>query len=43
MNVELLAEPELQFGSEGQHVDIRFGIKNYGPVTWNDPSAPPRN
>jgi hypothetical protein len=40
MNVELLAEPELQFGSEGRHVDIRFGIKNYGPVTWNDPSAP---
>ena len=28
MNVTLLPEPELQFGNNGRHVDIRFGIRN---------------
>jgi hypothetical protein len=39
MNVELLAEPELDFGA-GKHVDIRFGLKNYGPVTFEVDTAP---
>jgi hypothetical protein len=39
MKAELLTEPELQFGA-GTHVDIRFGLKNYGPITFDDPAAP---
>lgn len=39
MKAELLSEPELQFGA-GTHVDIRFGLKNYGPITFDDPTAP---
>jgi len=39
MKAELLIEPELQFGA-GTHVDIRFGLKNYGPITFDDPAAP---
>jgi len=39
MKIELLTEPELEFGA-GRHVDIRFGLKNYGPVTFDDPVAP---
>jgi len=39
MKVELLTEPELEFGA-GRHVDIRFGLRNYGPITFDDPIAP---
>lgn len=39
MKIEMLVEPELEFGA-GRHVDIRFGLKNYGPVTFDDPVAP---
>ncbi|MBU6410805.1 MAG: hypothetical protein KGR98_10510, partial [Verrucomicrobia bacterium] len=39
MKAELLPEPELQFGA-GTHVDIRFGLKNCGPITFDDPTAP---
>ena len=39
MKVELLSEPELEFGA-GRHVDIRFGLRNYGPITFDDPTAP---
>jgi len=39
MRAELLIEPELEFGA-GRHVDIRFGLKNYGPVTFDDRTAP---
>jgi hypothetical protein len=31
MNLAFLEEPELEFGS-GKHIDIRFGIMNYGPL-----------
>lgn len=31
MNLHFIEEPELQFGS-GRHIDIRFGIMNYGPL-----------
>jgi len=31
MNISFIEEPELQFGA-GRHVDIRFGIMNYGPL-----------
>src|SRR6266446_5936310 len=39
MRAELLIEPELEFGA-GRHVDIRFGLKNHGPVTFEDRTAP---
>lgn len=39
MKIELLPEPELEFGG-GRHVDIRFGLRNYGPITFDDPVAP---
>jgi hypothetical protein len=29
---EILAEPELEFGGAGRHIDPRFGIANYGPA-----------
>ena len=39
MKLTLLPEPELQFGA-GRHIDIRFGIKDYGPLDFGQPSAP---
>jgi hypothetical protein len=39
MKLELLPEPELDFGA-GKHVDIRFGLKNYGPVSFEVDTAP---
>ncbi len=32
MNIEILDEPELEFAS-GRHVDIRFGLMDYGPLS----------
>lgn len=32
MNVTILPEPELEFGNGGRHIDIRFGLANYGPL-----------
>jgi hypothetical protein len=40
MKAELLKEPELEFGGSFQHIDIRFGIMNYGPFDLNSPLAP---
>jgi len=39
MQVQLLPEPELEFGT-GRHVDIRFGLMNYGPLDAGTPLAP---
>jgi hypothetical protein len=39
MKITLLNEPELQFGS-GTHVDIKFGLMNYGPLDFDQPLAP---
>ena len=33
MKVDLIDEPELEFGGS-RHVDIRFGVANYGPLIW---------
>lgn len=38
---EHIAEPELQFGA-GKHVDIRFGLRDYGPFDAGHPSQPQR-
>ena len=32
MRADFLAEPELEFGGGSRHVDIRFGLMNYGPL-----------
>ena len=32
MNVTILPEPALEFGSGGRHIDIRYGLANYGPL-----------
>lgn len=34
-----LAEPELEFNG-GKHIDIRYGLMNYGPFDQNLPTAP---
>ena len=39
MNIEFLNEPELEFGA-GRHVDIRFGLMNYGPLDFANTLAP---
>ncbi|MCC6191705.1 MAG: hypothetical protein IT318_21970 [Anaerolineales bacterium] len=39
MEVHLLREPELQFGN-GRHIDIRFGLMNYGPLDIASSLAP---
>lgn len=39
MRLELLPEPELEFGN-GTHVDIRFGLRDFGPITVDVGTAP---
>ena len=39
MKVDFIQEPELEFGAE-KHIDIRFGIMNYGPFDYKDRLAP---
>ena len=39
MKLTYLDEPELEFGA-GRHLDIRFGIAEYGPLDYSDPRAP---
>jgi hypothetical protein len=39
MNVEYLHEPELEFGT-GRHIDIKFGLMNYGPLDFESAVAP---
>lgn len=39
MQIDFLQEPELEFGVD-KHIDIRFGIMNYGTVDYSSPLAP---
>src|SRR5260370_41591082 len=39
MQIELLEEPELEFGAGGRHVDTRFGLLNHGPLDAGQPRA----
>src|SRR5437867_10088372 len=39
MHIELLEEPELEFGARGRHVDTRFGLLNHGPLDAGQPRA----
>ncbi len=40
MKVSLLVEPELEFGGLGRHIDIKFGIMDYGPFDYGSTVAP---
>src|SRR5882672_6172722 len=40
MKLSQLSEPPLEFGGAGHHVDIRFGLMNYGPLDATSPLAP---
>ena len=40
MRIEILDEPELEFGGGQRHVDPRFGISAYGPADLGDKDAP---
>ncbi len=37
--LHLIDEPELEFGT-GKHIDIRYGLRNHGPLDMDDPKAP---
>ena len=40
MHIEILDEPELEFGGASRHVDPRFGIAAYGPADLGQDDAP---
>jgi hypothetical protein len=40
MKVDFIQEPELEFGSNARHIDIRFGLMNYGPLDRGLSTAP---
>lgn len=42
MNATFLSEPELEFGAGGRHIDIRFGLMQYGPLDLTSEIAPRR-
>lgn len=39
MKIGFIHEPDLEFGT-GRHIDVRFGLMNYGPLDINDSLAP---
>jgi hypothetical protein len=40
MNIDFIDEPDLEFGSGGRHIDVRFGIMQHGPVDRGSSTAP---
>src|SRR5262245_55639093 len=38
MNLAYLSEPELEFNGSFRHIDIRYGIRTYGPLDAASPS-----
>lgn len=40
MHIEILDEPELEFGGGQRHADPRFGISAYGPADLGLEGAP---
>ena len=38
--LELLEEPQLEFGNQGRHVDTREGLKSFGPFDLSSSSRP---
>jgi hypothetical protein len=41
MRFEVLPEPDLEFGA-GCHIDIRYGIRDYGPLGFDKSASPQR-
>ncbi len=39
MNADFFHEPELEFGI-AKHIDMKFGLMNYGPLDFQVPTAP---
>ncbi|MBZ5669388.1 MAG: hypothetical protein LAO04_06645 [Acidobacteriia bacterium] len=39
MKIDFIEEPELEFGT-GRHIDIRYGLANYGPLDFANPLSP---
>jgi hypothetical protein len=42
IEVSHMSEPELEFGGGGRHIDIRFGLMDYGPFDATHAEAPRR-
>ncbi len=42
MTIAFLDEPALEFGGNGRHIDIRFGIMEHGPLDRARGTAPRR-
>jgi hypothetical protein len=42
LKVHFIPEPELEFGASGRHIDIRFGLMQYGPLDLTSDVAPRR-
>src|SRR5436190_754487 len=40
MKLHFFHEPELEFGNGGTHIDIRYGLKQYGPLDLGESTAP---
>lgn len=40
MKLSFFEEPELEFGGGGTHIDMRYGIAQYGPLDIGDTKAP---
>ncbi len=40
MKISFLQEPELEFGSGGRHIDIRFGMMHHKPLDYDSTGAP---
>lgn len=40
MKLSFFEEPDLEFGTGGTHVDMRYGIAKYGPLDLGDTKAP---
>lgn len=40
MKTFFVNEPDLEFGGNGRHIDIRFGLKATGPLDRGTPNAP---
>lgn len=40
MKLTFFEEPELEFGNGGTHVDMRYGLAQYGPLDVGDTKAP---
>lgn len=40
MKIDFISEPELEFGAGARHIDIRFGLMNYGPLDQGLATAP---